>query len=286
MQSKYNTLGDEMFSGVAPRILVMNTEHNGSVYKHAHSFTELVFIESGFALHSCNGSTTVLTAGDMFIIHPGDAHSYVSAYHTNLYNCLFYTKDLGDDICNELEELPGLEQLKKSSTPRILHIDISERREFARLLEKIQWERQNRAAGWELAVKSLFTTFLVRYSRLAASSPAPDGESDNYTGYVCRVLRYIEENYRSTITQEDLAEAAGLSCDYMSRRFKAAMSMTPSEYIRKFRIAKSIELLRTTTKSVSEIAAECGFSDITLYSRVFKQTVGITPVQFRKSETE
>ena len=60
------------------------------------------------------------------------------------------------------------------------------------------------------------------------------------------------------------------------------MAMTPAEYVRKFRVAKSMDLLKTTDMSVAEIAEVVGFSDISLYSRVFKQVIGVSPAAFRK----
>ena len=84
------------------------------------------------------------------------------------------------------------------------------------------------------------------------------------------------------ITGKDIADYAGLSLDYLSKQFKSVMAMTPAEYVRKFRVAKSMDLLKTTDMSVAEIAEVVGFSDISLYSRVFKQVIGVSPAAFRK----
>jgi AraC-type DNA-binding domain-containing proteins len=290
-------IGDEMFSDGRPRIFVMDAEHHGKVWKHSHSFIELVFIVNGFALHSCNGHTMVLTAGDLFAIRPGDVHSYISAYHTNLYNCLFYIEDLGS-FREELGALTGLDTVMNATVTEnsdgeienlpVLHVDVPERRELELMLEKIKWERENRAIGWEVNIKCQLVSFLVKYSRLLGSQLKieKDTQDNMYYGHIYRVLQYIEENYAQDISQKSLAEYTDLSPDYMSRRFKAMMNMTPSEYIRKFRIAKSMELLRMTDKSVAEIAGDVGMGDISLYSRVFKQVVGVSPASFRKKDLQ
>ena len=280
----HNIMGDEMFLGGHPRIYVMDTEHHGKVWKHEHSFIEFVFIVNGFALHSCNGRTMVLTAGDLFAIRPGDVHSYISAYHTNLYNCLFYLEDLGE-FGGEAKKLTGLEDTPPGENLPVLHVDIPERRELELLLEKIKWERENRALGWEVNIQCLLVSFLVKYARLVGSQLRNERDTNNmYYGHVYKMLQYIEENYAGEISQKDLADYTELSPDYMSRRFKAMMNMTPSEYIRKFRVAKSMELLRMTDKSIAEIAVDVGMSDISLYSRVFKQIVGVSPAAFRKND--
>ena len=72
----------------------------------------------------------------------------------------------------------------------------------------------------------------------------------------------------------------------MTRKFKAILGMTPVEYLRKFRIAKAMELLCTTEMTLSEISEKTGFSDVSLFSRVFKQNVGLPPASYRKNTGE
>ena len=105
----------------------------------------------------------------------------------------------------------------------------------------------------------------------------------DYYGYIYKILRYIDENFSRDISMNDLSEITGLSSDYMSRKFKEVLHMPPSEYLRKFRIARAMELLCTTDMSVTEVAEQTGFSDVSLFSRVFKQAVGIPPVSYKKN---
>jgi AraC family L-rhamnose operon regulatory protein RhaS len=284
------------------RITIQTSQHHGKVWQHTHAFYEFVYIDNGFSLHSYNGKTSVLTGGDLFAIFPGDIHSYNSAYHTNLYNCLFYLEDLGD-LRQEFLRLPGIEwdrTQKKNNFLPIIRVGLSERRELVALLERMRWERRNKAIGWELNLKGLLINFLVMYSRLITENKelcerqsesldnsnnvrnAADTDGRGYCGYIYSVLRFVEENYNRDITGKDIADYACLSQDYLSKQFKSVMAMTPIEYIRKFRIAKSMDLLKTTDMSISDIAAATGFSDLSLFSRVFKQIIGISPAAFRK----
>lgn len=285
------------------RITVSDSQHNGKVWQHTHAFYEFVYIDKGFSLHSYNGKTSALTSGDLFAIFPGDVHSYNSAYHTYLYNCLFYLEELGD-MKEEILRLPGIDwnhsdRAKNGFLP-IIRVGLADRRELVSLLERMRWERRSKSVGWELNLKALLINFLTMYSRLITESRAADtddcgmsaqtdslvstGVADGrgYCGYIYSVLRFVEENYMKDITGKDIADNAGLSLDYLSKQFKSVMAMTPAEYVRKFRVAKSMDLLKTTDMSVAEIAEVVGFSDISLYSRVFKQVIGVSPAAFRK----
>lgn len=271
------------------KIIVVNSQHHGKVWQHTHGFFEFVYVDSGFSLHSYNGKTSILTAGDLFAIYPGEVHSYSRAFHTEIYNCLFYLDELGS-LTNELLRLPGISREGKSEALPIIRVGLSDRRELVEILERMRTERKNKADGWELNMKGLLIRFLVLYSRLiteAKRSAPTDGkahETDErgYHGYIYSALSFIEENYAGEITCSDIAKAAGLSSDYLTKQFKAVMSMTPTEYVRKFRIAKSMDLLRSTDDSIADIANAVGFGSISLYSRVFKQITGVSPAAFRK----
>lgn len=274
------------------RIVVKGSSHHGKVWQHTHNFYEFVYVDSGFSLHSYNNKTSVLTGGDLFAIFPGDVHSYISAFHTDIYNVLFYLEDLGS-LRDEVLKLPGITRESGDTANRampIIRVGLSERRELVSLLERMRWERTNKAVGWELNLKGLLVDFLVMYSRLLSeteqsedgSGKACDSDMRGYCGYIYSVLRFVEENYASDITAKDIAASAGISGDYLARQFKAVMSMTPADYVRRFRIAKSMDLLQTTELSIAEIAEAVGFGNISLYSRVFKQMLGVSPAAFRK----
>ncbi len=279
-------LDDSLFDAGSVKIRVMSAEHNGKTWLHRHAFYEFVYIDTGFTLHSHDGRTSVLTAGDLFAICPNEAHSYSSSYHTNLYNCLFYLEELSG-LSDEILSLPGMgELLHSGGTPfPVLHVGLPERRDLVLILEKMKWENQTRAAGWQLSLKSLLISFLIYYSRLYCTEQTVRKSQDGggYYSYIYRALEYIEQNYKNDIGGREIAECTGLSHDYVAKQFKNILSMTPSEYIRRFRVAKSMELLKTTSMTAAEISADVGFGDISLYSRVFKQLIGITPTAFRKS---
>lgn len=292
-------LDDSLFEGDPVRIRVMTAEHNGNTWPHRHAFYEFVYIDTGFTLHSHDGRTSVLTSGDLFAIRPNEAHSYTSSFHTQLYNILFCVEELAG-LSGEVLALPGISRLEsrpaikskaaesESDDSRpfpVLHVGLPERRELVLTLEKMKWERSTRAEGWQLSLKSLLISFLIFYSRLYKASENRDGRSENgYYGYIWRALEYIEHNYASDIDSRDVAAATGLSDDYIARQFKQALQMTPAEYIRRFRVAKSMELLKTTDMSTAEIASAVGFGDISLYSRVFKHATGVSPTVFKKGD--
>lgn len=281
----------DVFEAGVVKIAVNNVEHNGRIAFHSHSFWEFVYVDSGFAMHTCAGETSMLTAGDLFVIAPGETHAYTRAYNTVIYNCLFRTSELGENE-REIFQLPGFSELRiraekgddfpGKTKPECIRLDFAERHEIMTLIEKMHWERLNRPSGWQQVMRSLLMQMLVFYSRLDVSARRAEKRSDTYLGHTYKILHYLEENYSKNITGKELSQATGFSSDYITKQFKRELSMTPIEYLRRFRIAKSMELLRTTELPISEIAKAVGIEELSLFSRLFRQFAGETPSNYRK----
>ena len=81
-----------------------------------------------------------------------------------------------------------------------------------------------------------------------------------------------------------MAAAAFLSRSYASVLFKRETGEKFSDYLQGVRIEKSCALLRDTSLSVQETAERTGFFDTAHFSRVFKEKMGISPMEYRKKE--
>ena len=293
-QERNHSIADILHDTDSVRIGVLGFKHDGKVETHRHRCYEFVYVDKGFTLHMAEGTTTVLTGGDLFVVQPGIFHSYTGAYHTEVYNIIFDPEELGS-LKEEVMSLPGLDCLRCAEetetvcsgdvtpdTAPVLRVDIALRQDMVRLLDTMKRERECRNPGWEQNLKGQLICFLVFYSRIYQQHQIHDGRTDGYHGYICRALRFIEENYQNDIGGKEVAECIGLSQDYVSKQFKQALSMSPSEYIRRFRVAKAMELLKDTDLPASEIAYKVGFGDLSLFSRVFKRMCGISPSDFRR----
>ena len=96
------------------------------------------------------------------------------------------------------------------------------------------------------------------------------------------VLEYVEKNFQSTITLNDLAEVAGMNPQYFCRAFKEITMQSPMDYVIYYRLEQAARLLSATDLSVMEVAMECGFNDCSYFIRVFKKQKNMTPNQYRK----
>ena len=104
---------------------------------------------------------------------------------------------------------------------------------------------------------------------------------------VDQVQRYIDKNYTDeNISLNSVAQALGISPNYLSACFSQKMEISFVEYITKKRMSRAKQLLQRTNLRTSEIAAEVGYRDSRYFSFVFRKTQGCSPRAFRAGEVE
>jgi len=98
-----------------------------------------------------------------------------------------------------------------------------------------------------------------------------------------RVTAFIEDNCLRNIRLRELAALAELSESYFSHAFKASTGVTPHQWQMKARIERVKILLRNRDLSLTEIAAETGFSDPAHFTRMFRRQAGVSPSAWRRA---
>ena len=111
--------------------------------------------------------------------------------------------------------------------------------------------------------------------------------SDNTQNkYEDEIIRYIKENYNNFISLDIVAQKFGMNASYLSTYIKKKIGMSFVEYMRTLRIANAKKLLLETDLDIAKISENLGFSDTSSFIRYFKKSEGITPKQFRTSNSE
>ncbi|WP_026374835.1 GlxA family transcriptional regulator [Aestuariibacter salexigens] len=95
------------------------------------------------------------------------------------------------------------------------------------------------------------------------------------------VQEWIEEHYSSSLSLEQLATLINTSPRTLIRRFKQATGTTPSRYVQMVRIEAAKKFLETTSLSTEQIINQVGYEDMSSFCRLFKNRIGLSPVQYR-----
>jgi transcriptional regulator GlxA family with amidase domain len=99
---------------------------------------------------------------------------------------------------------------------------------------------------------------------------------------VLEVQTWIENHYSQKVSYQDLAKQFGLSQRSLERRFKAAIGMTPLNYLHQVRVEASKMLLEESVKSFDEITWQVGYGDGGFFRKVFVKETGLRPMAYRQ----
>lgn len=95
------------------------------------------------------------------------------------------------------------------------------------------------------------------------------------------IVRYVEQNYASDLSLQEVAGKFYVSREYVSRKFKQEYGINFSDYIGNVRIEKAKLLLQNPNLKLSQISEMVGFHDVKYFSKVFKKQVGSSPKDYR-----
>ncbi len=107
-------------------------------------------------------------------------------------------------------------------------------------------------------------------------------KSDPKSHYAARAMAYMDEHYREAVRIDDIAARLHISRKYLCTLLEEQIGMSTKEYLLNRRAEAAADLLLHTRMTVSEIAAEVGYSDYTQFSRMFRKKKGMSPREFVK----
>ncbi|TSA27479.1 MAG: AraC family transcriptional regulator [Bacteroidetes bacterium] len=111
--------------------------------------------------------------------------------------------------------------------------------------------------------------------------------TNEYQARINRVLDYIELHLDEEHSLEDLAAVANFSKYHFHRIFHAMTGETPFQFLTRIRLEKAAGLLVIHPHlPVSDVAFQCGFSSLSLFSRTFRQVFGIAPSKWRTAKND
>lgn len=250
--------------------------HQGDIYAHKHAFYELVFFEYGLLNHSWEGERSILIAGDLFCIRPGETHLYTRSKGAKIYNCLFFLDALPKGII----ELSGVNELLFSKNRVRLHTPMAMQHELKCNLQRMITELEHKSPGYNevlsmlLGVVLIFAGRLYDDSILQVASYAPEGK-------LKEALAFLEANYEQKLKIEEVALAHDLNPEQFSRLARQLIGITPLQYLQNIRLGQAMELLLEEDLPIGEVAYLVGFEDANYFSRLFRRHVGVSPSKFR-----
>ncbi len=239
---------------------------------HFHKEAEIIKVTRGRALLIAGTTSYPLDAGEIIFCAPYSIHKVIAeeSHGTALRGFIFDPALLADTA----------DFTTISKTHLLFSKDHPAHTEVNQIFCELVRVYETMPAAFRLRIRAglmHFTGILFEQNFLLAE----DINGQNMR--TAPAIRYIQSHYMHPISIGTLSALLRVCNDSFIRIFKAEHNQTPFSYILNFRITEALKLLSQNTYSISEIAARTGFSDAGYFSRVFKEKIGISPLQYKKT---
>lgn len=252
------------------------------VLTHWHEEFELNYVWEGEGEIYLNGEKYTVSVGDILVILPNVLHAAYPRRGSSLkYDAFVFHPSLLGIGNNDRSAVECVYPLLKGQMKINCYIT-KEREDYQEFLDCIRQilsaARENKGHS-DLLLKSGLFRFLYLLEKGASLNP----EAESFERDLIRPsLRYMEEHYGENVTICQLAGCCNLSKSYFMSCFKKATGISAMEHLIQLRIRAACEALHKTDRNISDIAANCGYSNLSNFNRQFKRYVGCSPGNYRR----
>ena len=251
---------------------------------HSHKNFELNYITSGSGRRIVGDNISGFETGDLVLMGPNLPHCWelldeeygvdpsciVTHFSEGIINSGFFNMP-------ELEEM--VELLKQAN--RGLRFKIKDDSEIKQILEKM-----SNSSGLEyyIGLLEIFNLLLKIENVDKLSNPMSQSSlfSKNLEK-INKVYEYIFQNILEEIRLEDAAAVLNMAPSSFCRFFKKKTNVTFMEYVKSVRVGIAAKLLAETDKQITQICFESGYNNLANFNHYFKDIMGKTPSEYRKS---
>ena len=241
-------------------------------HDHADS-VELSFLRSGAGTFLYNNTERNVKKGDLIVKNAGLAHAERSDSLSPM-----------DQICIEVHEveIPGLanNHLIKDDISPIL--DFSDNYDlmcsiFTFLMEYAHVEEYDDVCN--ALMRTVIELIRIKTGQLDARATRKKILQD---AAAAEIKKYVDEHYKEKLTAKEVASRFFISEGHLSRVFKNHTGFTLNNYIIDKRMGEARKMLIFSDADIKDVAVSCGYRDLQYFYRVFKQSAGCTPREYRE----
>lgn len=263
-----------------PEINVALDKSPGSFPTHWHISAEFVQALADGCVNTVGGTPYHLRQGDILLVWPAELHSTDSAPEGKQLILQFSPQilDQHHDLSMYLRQLTKYHLISRAEFPRL-------NGEISALLQEIRGFYYSGDPFIETEIKRRIISILLALARNAMEDPqsalSPLSSSNEAFIKIKYACSYISRHCQTDLSEEEIAQTAGLSRYYFSRMFRTYTGSTFKEYLSRKRIEQAVGLLSCPSLSITDTAFQSGFQSISSFNRVFRQITGCSPSRYR-----
>ncbi|ANF95020.1 AraC family transcriptional regulator [Paenibacillus bovis] len=273
-----------------PYIMYTHTVHNsipegrGFNDLHWHDELQITLVTRGKLVIQVNGIDYTLETGQAIMINKGILHIVTQLTPNGQYVSFNFPEKL---LAFYTESSMEQNYVLPYTNSSLISLVIGGEEDWEKQVLNMLWEMKSKfdmPKGWgwqyEVSIKTVQLWFI-----LISNLSLPIEESPRHLRLqqerLQLMLSFIHQHYDTNITLQEIADAAHLSISECTRSFRKTIHMTPYDYLIKYRLKKSSDLLLSTNQTITAIAHKVGFNHVTHFIQSFKKYYERTPKEFR-----
>ena len=253
---------------------------------HWHNEWEIIYVRDGKFHFYVDGRSFVLRKNEALVIDRYAIHTSANYEAGNGlgYNCFVFGEKF---LCPDPESYIYHHYFKKLDSGSITltqsitgaHKYEHEILNHLQHLDKLSYKPETNALSIQILLLSIFNILLQEQAFTSNTK-----KSNVQNELVKSALLYFNQKYHEPLQIADIAKSLNISIDHFIRLFKAAVGITPKQYIQYLRVQKALSIMKLSPDLlISDIAQRTGFDDVNYFSRVFKKSTGLSPSQYIKT---
>ena len=261
---------------------IQNGGQSFQIPVHWHDELEIIYVKSGFLTVNISGENYIGKPGDAFVVSPGNLHFMGSQTGTvDYFTFLFPLKYIAfrtDDMLDD-KLIEPLNSGHLMINPEIKDTVKEQCEQLAGVYAAEIDESESKITG-QIKKKIILLQFI---HELWKKGFIVENDTTGRNTVEKEMVSYIQQNYTGKILLREFGEQFHLSEKYISRYFKEHFHITLSQYVTYLRLEHAKQMLQETDISVTEVAMQSGYQNISYFIRSFKKTYGVSPLKYRKS---
>ena len=248
---------------------------------HWHNELEMGIVEKGSAALSIGSTRYELYAGEAFFINSNILHTVVPLDESvcEIHSVVCHPRAVSGSTDNIIWQKYLKPLMENQASPGFHFVpDTAWHRQIMDSLAVLWQSAEAEEYGFELHIRNELSTII---SLLSEHQPVVNrktfGKAQRDSARIKEMLTYIQANYSSELTVEDIASACAVSTSECIRCFRGTINTTPIAYLKSYRLQQAALKLQLGTDKISAIAESCGFQEMSYFAKSFKEIYGCTP---------
>jgi AraC-like DNA-binding protein len=241
-----------------------------------HDYYLIHTVLAGRGIFEMRARTYHCSAGDTFVIFPGELFSYIAdidqPWH---YVWVAFVGRAAGTTLSSIGVTPENAVISGSSSRAIRHLYRRIRSSFQQSVYPALEDMEG--SGW---LRLLLSELGQVNRQRMIGKPMAETDIERQVG---QAIRYLELQYTQPVSIDELAHRLGYHRTYLCKMFKKATDLSPMQYLFQIRMERAKQLL-ATSMTIDQVASSVGFNDALYFSKQFRKWSGMAPSVYRKDQ--